>query len=114
MAKWGDRMRITDFLRLGTGSSNHYSGKAVDIASMSRNFAEAAEAAAWIRDNLPFDKLFLEANHTGTVHIHVEAAQAGSTGSRTVWTCADPKCNSRTDGLQLSFAVQGLKKMGQA
>lgn len=114
LAKWGDRMRISDFLRLGTGSSNHYAGKAVDIASMSRNYAEAAEAAAWIRDNLPFDRLFLEANHAGSVHIHVEAAQAGSTGSRTVWTCGDPKCNSRTDGLQLSFAVQGLKKMGLA
>jgi hypothetical protein len=114
LAKWGDRMRITDFLRLGNGSSNHYSGKAVDLGSMSRNFAETAEAAKWIMDNLPFDRLFLEANHERCVHIHVEAAPAGATGARTVWTCGDPKCYSRTNGLQLSFAVQGLKRMGLA
>ena len=114
LREWGGRMKITDYLRIGSGGSRHYSGKAVDIASASRNFAETAECAKWIRDNVAFDRLFLEANHAGTVHIHVEAAPEGSAGARTVWTCADPKCQSKKDGLELAFAVQGLKKMGLA
>ena len=61
-----------------------------------------------------FDRLFLEANHAGTVHMHIEAAPVGSSGARTVWTCADPHCNSRQDGLNLAFAEQGLKRMGFA
>ena len=114
LRQFGARVKITDHLRLGSGGSRHYSGKAVDINSSARNFAETAEVAAWARDNVAFDRLFLEANHAGTVHMHIEAAPAGSKGERTVWTCADPHCSSRTDGLQLAFAEQGLKKMGFA
>jgi uncharacterized protein (DUF2345 family) len=114
LKQFGNRIKITDHLRIGSGGSRHYSGKAVDMASAARNFAETAEAAAWVRDNVAFDRLFLEANHAGTVHMHIEAAPAGSAGARTVWTCADPHCNSRKDGLELAFAVQGLKKMGLA
>jgi hypothetical protein len=114
LAKFGNKMRITDHLRIGSGGSRHYLGKAVDIASAGRNFAETAEVAAWVRENLPFDRLFLEANHAGTVHMHVEAAPEGQSGAKTVWTCQDPQCQSRKDGLDLAFAVQGLKKMGLA
>lgn len=114
LRQFGNRIKITDHLRIGSGGSRHYSGKAVDMASAARNFAETAEAAAWVRDNVAFDRLFLEANHAGTVHMHIEAAPAGSAGARTIWTCADPHCNSRKDGLELAFAVQGLKKMGLA
>jgi uncharacterized protein (DUF2345 family) len=114
LKQFGNRIKITDHLRIGSGGSRHYSGKAVDMASAARNFAETAEAAAWVRDNVAFDRLFLEANHAGTVHMHIEAAPAGSAGARTIWTCADPHCNSRKDGLELAFAVQGLKKMGLA
>jgi hypothetical protein len=89
-------------------------GKAVDIASASRNFAETAEVAAWVRENLPFDRLFMEANHAGTVHMHIEAAPEGQSGAKTVWTCQDPQCKTRKDGLDLAYAVQGLKKMGFA
>lgn len=114
LAKFGDKMRITDHLRIGSGGSRHYLGKAVDIASSARNFSETAEMAAWCRENLPFDRLFLEANHAGTVHMHIEAAPEGQQGAKTVWTCQDPKCQSRKDGLDLAYAVQGLKKMGFA
>jgi hypothetical protein len=46
--------------------------------------------------------------------MHIEAAPEGSAGAITVWTCADPKCQSKQDGLNLAFAEQGLKKMGFA
>ena len=114
LKQFGNRIKITDHLRIGSGGSRHYSGKAVDMASGARNFAETAEAAKWVRDNVAFDRLFLEANHAGTVHMHIEAAPEGSAGARTVWTCADPQCKSRQDGLNLAFAEQGLKKMGFA
>ena len=114
LAKFGNKMRITDHLRIGTGGSRHYLGKAVDIASASRNFAETAEVAAWVRENLPFDRLFMEANPAGTVHMHIEAAPEGQSGAKTVWTCQDPQCKTRKDGLDLAYAVQGLKKMGFA
>ena len=114
LAKFGNKLRITDHLRIGTGGSRHFLGKAVDMASAAFNFAETAECAAWVRDNVAFDRLFLEANNAGTVHMHIEAAPEGQKGARTVWTCSDPHCNGRTDGLQLAFAVAGLKKMGFA
>ena len=114
LRQWGGKMKITDYLRIGSGGSRHYSGKAVDIASASRNFAETAECAKWVQENVAFDRLFLEANHAGTVHMHIEAAPEGQAGARTIWTCQDPKCNTRKDGLDLAYAVQGLKKMGLA
>jgi hypothetical protein len=70
--------------------------------------------AKWIAENLPYDRCFLEANKQGTIHCHVEAAPAGTSGARTVYTCADPKCSSKMDGIQLSFAQQGLRNMGYA
>jgi uncharacterized protein (DUF2345 family) len=112
--QFGGKIKITDYLRIGSGGSRHYSGLAVDMNSSARNFAETAEMAKWMAENVAFDRLFLEANHSGTVHIHIEAAPAGQKGARTVWTCSDPKCQSRTDGLQLAYAVQGLKRMGLA
>ena len=114
LRQFGGRVKITDHLRIGFGGSRHYSGKAVDINSSSRNFAETAEVAKWAQENVAFDRLFLEANHAGTVHMHIEAAPEGQKGARTVWTCADPKCQSKQDGLNLAFAEQGLKKMGFA
>ena len=114
LRQWGGKMKITDCLRIGSGGSRHYSGKAVDIASASRNFAETAECAKWVQENVAFDRLFLEANHAGTVHMHIEAAPEGQSGARTIWTCQDPQCKTRKDGLDLAYAVQGLKKMGLA
>lgn len=115
--KFGSRIRMNPGragLRIGNGSSKHYSGKAHDIRSATNDHAETAMIAKYIVENLPYDRVFLEANKSGTIHIHVEAAPPGSTGSKTVWTCADPDCFSRTNGLQLSFAQQGLRRMGFA
>jgi len=63
-----------------------------------------------VRDNVAFDRLFLEANDAGTVHMHIEAAPPGQKGARTVWSCQDKRCNTRKDGLDLAFAEQGLKR----
>lgn len=115
--KFGSKIRMNPNgagLRIGNGGSKHYSGKAHDIRSATNDHAETAMIAKYIVENLPFDRCFLEANASGTIHIHVEAAPPGSQGQRTVWTCSDPKCNSRTEGLQLAYAQQGLKRMGFA
>lgn len=114
LEKFGGSVTLLHGIRLGQGKSRHYVGKAIDMRASSRNHAETAEIAKWIVENLPYDRCFLEANSAGTIHIHVEAAPAGLSGERTVWTCADPKCESRTDGIQLSYAQQGLRKMGFA
>lgn len=113
--KFGNKVRLNPGgagLRIGRGRSMHYLGKACDISSSSRNHAETAEIARWIVENLPYDRVFLEANASGGVHIHVEAAPQGEVGRRTVWTCADPQCFNRVNGLQLSYARQGLARMG--
>lgn len=115
--KFGAKLRMNPAgagLRIGSGGSKHYSGKAHDIRSATNDHAETAMIAKYIVENLPFDRCFLEANASGTIHIHVEAAPAGSKGERAVWTCSDPKCNSKVDGLQLAYAQQGLKRMGFA
>lgn len=112
LMKFGSSVTLLHGIRLGQGGSRHYIGKAIDIRASSRDHGETAMIAKWIVENLPYDRCFLEANRQGTIHIHVEAAPAGSSGARTVWTCADPQCRSATSGLQLSFAQQGLKKMG--
>lgn len=115
IAKFGSKVQLNSGgagLRIGRGGSRHYLGKAHDIRASSGNHAETAEIAKWIVENLPYDRVFLEANASGTIHIHVEAAPQGEQGDRTVWTCADPKCRNRTDGLKLAYAKQGLLRMG--
>ena len=109
--KFGSSVTLTHGIRLGQGGSRHYIGKAIDLRASSRDHAETAMIAKWIVENLPYDRVFLEANASKTIHIHAEAAPPGTSGAKTVWTCADPRCNSRTNGLQLSFAQQGLRKM---
>lgn len=112
--KFGSSVTLLHGIRLGQGGSRHYIGKAIDIRASSRDHAETAMIAKWIVENLPYDRCFLEANAQGTIHCHVEAAPEGSSGARTVWTCADPRCSSKVDGIQLSFAQQGLRNMGFA
>jgi len=112
--KFGGSVTLLHGIRLGQGGSRHYIGKAIDIRATSRDHAETAMIAKWIAENLPYDRCFLEANKQGTIHCHVEAAPAGTSGARTVYTCADPKCSSKMDGIQLSFAQQGLRNMGYA
>jgi uncharacterized protein (DUF2345 family) len=110
--QFGNKIIILDGLRIGSGGSRHYLGKAVDLRAASRDSAETAMIAKWMVENLAYDRIFLEANHYGSIHIHAEAAPEGSKGARTVLTCQDPKCNASTSGLQLAYAKQGLKKMG--
>lgn len=114
LEKFGGSVTLLHGIRLGQGGSRHYIGKAIDMRASSRNHAQTAEIAKWIVENLPYDRCFLEANAQGTIHIHVEAAPVGTSGARTVRTCADPKCQSAVGGLQLSYAQQGLRKMGFA
>lgn len=112
--KFGSSVTLLHGIRLGQGGSRHYIGKAIDIRASSRDHAETAMIAKWIVENLPYDRCFLEANAQGTIHCHVEAAPEGTSGARTVWTCADPRCSSKVDGIQVSFAEQGLRNMGFA
>lgn len=117
LEQFGSRVQLNPAgagLRIGNGTSRHYLGKAHDLRASSRDGAETAMIAKWIAENLPFDRLFLEANNYGSIHIHVEAAPPGTPGAKIVWTCQDPKCNSKIDGLNLAYAQQGLKKMGFA
>ena len=114
ISEFGNKVVILDGLRIGSGGSNHYKGKAVDIRAASRSASDTAMIAKWMVENLAYDRIFLEANKYGSIHIHAEAAPVGQKGSRTVWTCQDPRCSTQTSGLNLAFAVQGLKKMGFA
>lgn len=111
--KFGSDVVITSgFRKKKPGNSQHYVGKAVDFRSANRNdFAKTAAMAQWIVDNLPFEKVLLERNDSPGIHVHVEAVPAGSTAKKgSVYTCADPKCNSKTSGLDLKYATRALEK----
>jgi uncharacterized protein (DUF2345 family) len=113
--KFGSRVYISSWWRPKASSSNHCKGGAVDIRCSNKpDYGFTAEMAAYIRDNLPFSKVLLEKNDEGGIHCHVEAAQPGQRGGGSVFTCADPHCNSKVAGLQLSYAVAALegKKVG--
>jgi head-tail adaptor len=106
--KFGGRMYITSWYR--DNSPNHIKGGAVDIRCANKpDYGFTAEIAAYVRDNLPFNKVLLEKNDQGGIHCHVEAAQPGQQGGGTVLTCADPHCQSSVPGLQLSYAVAALE-----
>lgn len=111
--KFGARLYISSWYR--DNSPNHIKGIAVDIRCANKpDYGFTAEVAAYIRDNLPYDRLFLEKNDEGGIHCHVESAQPGKQGGGEVFTCADPHCHSKIAGLQLSYAVAALegKKVG--
>lgn len=111
--KFGSDVVITSgFRKKKPGNSMHYVGKAVDFRAANRNdFAKTAEMAKWIVDNLPFEKVLLERNDSPGIHVHAEAAPVGSKATKgSVYTCADPKCNSKTAGLDLKYAMRALEK----
>lgn len=85
-------------------SPNHITGLAADIVVDSRSLAQHAEIAAFVRDNLPVDQVFLERN-TRATHVHVRATKT-SGGSPKTLTCADPACGTSTSGLQVSYLTQ--------
>jgi hypothetical protein len=106
--KFGGRMMITSWYR--DNSPNHIKGGAVDIRCVNKpDYGFTAELAAYVRDNLPFNKVLLEKNDQGGIHCHVESAQPGQQGGGTVLTCADPHCSSSVPGIQLSYAVAALE-----
>ena len=105
---FGSRIQITSWWR--NNSSNHVKGGAVDVRAANKNdVALTGEIAAYVRDNLPFNKVLLEKNDSPGIHCHVESAQPGVHGGGTVLTCADPHCASAVQGLQLSYAVAALE-----
>jgi len=105
---FGSRMEITSWWR--KDSSNHIKGSAVDIRAANKNDVTlTAEIAAYARDNLPYNQVFLEKNDSPGIHCHIQAAQPGQPGGGQVYTCADPHCHQKIDGLQLSYAVAALE-----
>ena len=106
--KFGGRMQITSWYR--NNSPNHITGGAVDIRASNKNdVGLTAEIAAYVRDNLPFNQVFLEKNDSPGIHCHVRSAQPGQQGGGDVFTCADPHCYQKISGLQLSYAVAALE-----
>ena len=111
--KYGGRIQITSWWR--NNSSNHIKGGAVDLRATNKNDVSlTAEVAAFVRDNLPYSKILLEKNDSPGIHCHLESAQPGSGAGGNVLTCADPKCQSSTPGIQLSYAVAALKRSSVA
>jgi Peptidase M15 len=105
---FGSRIEITSWWR--NNSSNHIKGGAVDVRAANKNdVALTAEIAAYVRDNLPYNQVFLEKNDSPGIHCHVQSAQPGQPGGGKVYTCADPHCNQKVDGIQLSYAVAALE-----
>jgi len=106
--KFGGRIQITSWYR--SDSPNHITGGAVDLRASNKNDVSlTAEIAAYVRDNLPFNQIFLEKNDSPGIHCHVMSAQPGQQGGGSVFTCADPHCYQKVSGLQLSYAVAALE-----
>lgn len=97
-------VKITSWYR--TSSSNHVTGRAIDIVVESRSIAKHAEIARFARDNLPVDQVFLERNTSGRSHVHLRVSQGG--GAPRVLSCGDPKCRSRVPGIDVAW----LKRKG--
>ena len=109
MEKFPGRVHISSWYR-DAPRQNHVTGGAIDLRCVNKpDYGFTAEMAAYIRDNLPYNRLFLEKNDEGGIHCHVQSAQPGQKGGGEVFTCADPGCHSKVDGLQLSYAVAALE-----
>jgi hypothetical protein len=109
IAKFGSDVHITSWYR-NPPRANHPTGGAVDFRCSNReNHAKTAEMAAYIRDNLPYEQLFLEKNDQGGIHCHVKGAQPGAGASGNVMTCKDSACSGKVPGIQLSYAMAALK-----
>lgn len=90
-------MIITNVYR--GNSSNHRTGRAVDIVCPSRSLTKHAEMARFARDNLPVDQVFLERNTSGRTHVHLRMGP----GSPHVMTCRDSKCYVNTPGINVEW-----------
>lgn len=90
-------------------SSNHRSGKAIDMVVESRSMTKHAEIARFARDNLPVDQVFIEKNTSGRTHVHIRVSSAGSKATPTVLTCGDPRCRSKVPGIQVDWLARRAK-----
>lgn len=107
--KFGSRIVISSWYR-DAPRQNHVTGGAVDVHCSNRDdYGTTAEIAAFARDNLPYSRIFLEKNDQGSIHVHLQSAQPGQPGGGEVFTCADPGCHSKVNGLKLSYAVAALE-----
>lgn len=84
-------------------SSNHITGRAIDLVVSSRSLLQHAEIARFARDKLPVDQVFLERNTSGRTHVHLRVSSSGSGGSPSVLTCGDPQCRSKTPGINVEW-----------
>lgn len=92
---------VTSWYRKGT--SNHGTGRAIDIVVESRSMAKHAEIARLARDTLPCDQVFLEKNTSGRTHVHLRVSPSGSKTRPSVLTCGDPRCRSKTPGINVEW-----------
>lgn len=87
-------------------SPNHRTGRAVDIQVANKSLTRHAEIARFARDHLPCDQVFLERSGSGRTHVHLRVAPAGSKVKPKVLTCGDPKCRSRTPGINVEYLTR--------
>lgn len=98
---------ITSWWR--TSSSNHITGRAVDIVVESRSAVKHAEIARYARDNLPCDQVFIEKNDYGHTHVHLRVSESGHKGNPMVLTCGDAKCRTKTSGIDVAWLARYTK-----
>jgi len=89
-----------------SNSSNHITGRAIDLVVESRSLTRHAEIARFARDNLPVDQVFIERNASGKTHVHLRVSQTGAKTTPVVLTCADPKCQNSTPGINVEFLAR--------
>jgi len=107
--KFGSRIQITSWFRLSKATSKHTTGGAVDLRCSNKDDTTTTAAiAAYVRDNLPFSRIYLEKNDSPGIHVHLESAKPGQQGGGLVLTCADPACNNSIPGLSHSYVVAAL------
>ena len=87
-------------------SSNHITGRAVDIVVESRSMEKHAEIARYARDNLPVDQVFIEKNVSGRTHVHLRVSESGAKVTPRVMTCGDAKCQSNTPGIDVGWLAR--------
>lgn len=101
-------------------STRHSTGGAVDFRVTDReDSGTVGEIALWIRDNLPYSTLLLEANNQGSVHIHVESKlpsglSRGHSKGDLLWTCQNSSCTVYTEGIYPNLATywRNLRRAG--
>ena len=71
---------INSCFRVGTGTSQHVRGMAVDIQGAGWSSQKYLEIAEWIADNLPCDQLIFEHGNSIWLHISFDPSKANQRG----------------------------------